>query len=190
MRGVKTTYTTHTMSKRTATELQDGMSDEAACVGHVMRNVTDEFAKEMTRSHLQRNVRSNLKDEIKTHWMGHTNSTVGLQHVEFKDGKIKTNKSWFERTDVFLFQVNGFCNVFVEIDGRMTTQTWTNVEMDNNAQKSLEKHVRDLLEYPINKKYMEHEKHFLESAPWKHLDGLTPEEAVKKWRSWAFDFYR
>jgi len=122
--------------------------------------------------------RSNLRQQIKENWLGETNSIRGLQYLNFQDGVIRTKKGIvIERTDVLQINWNR-CVVFVEASGEFRIDAFDRYQPSSEEFDHIDYYVRNYLVQ--EKEHVEREKHFLESRPWKRLDGLTPEQAIEK----------
>lgn len=124
-----------------------------------------------------KNVRSDLKEKIAKNWLGETNSSIGIQYLDFNDGVIHF-RGHSARTDVILIQWQDTCNVFIEVDGYKSIQPFGDIKLSDREKKYITIICEEFLDK--EREYIEHEKHFLDSRPWEQLDGLTPEQAISK----------
>lgn len=121
--------------------------------------------------------RSDLRESIEKYWLDKQESVVAMQYLTLKDGKIQVPFS-IERRDLFLFQVPDICNAFVEPDGRIVIQNYDGVLLSHAEEELIRRAINR--ELPKHAAFVEEQNLFLNSEPWKQLEGLTPREAVKK----------
>lgn len=142
-------------------------------------------------SALDRNVRSNLADDLEKYWVGHTTSNIGLQYLKLEDGIVVAG-GYFERTDIFCFQdFTRGVNVFVEADGSTSIQPWESggrgrkkaTPLTPEEIKSIHRQVKAALK--AQAEYVAFEAKFLRERPWTDVYGMTPEDAVASLRAWA-----
>lgn len=150
--------------------------------------VINEVKLDVSKITANRHVRSNLRQEIEKYWVGKPKSNVGLQYLEYKNGLIKANKYMFERRDLMCFQLYDVFNVFINPD---KTFTWNmfggdthNVrsQLSEQEERAVVNHIKAELAKPEVVAYFEHENRFFEHKPWMHVDGMTPEQAVAKFK--------
>lgn len=154
-------------------------------IGIVTKECKDEFIQNFKKSSLLKTIRNNIKEDIQNHWVGNKNSIIGIQFIDFKDGIIKSQKEPYH-AHLFMLQIWNFCNIFVESDKKITIQTWDGINFDDKTKNFLIKYVDKMIDEPENKKHFENENKFLKMKIWEQLDGLTPEEAVKKLEEFGF----
>ena len=133
------------------------------------------------------NVRSGLAHGIERYWVGTNNSNVGLQYLQFKDGIITTKEFCFERSDLVVFQYLGHpgdygFNIFVESDGSLSWNTFSGTELTIAETIEVEKHIATALTTDEFVKYLDHERRFLKEKPWLQVNGMTPKQAVAKFK--------
>ncbi len=130
--------------------------------------------------YVHKNVRSDLADQMQKYWCGKENSNIGLQYLTFKDGIVRVHRGAWERMDIFLVQVPDVTNVFVEPFSPAVIQPFDGVELDSAEMQKIRAKVEEIVRE--EKEYVEHERLFLGTRPWEHLDGLFAELAVAKLR--------
>lgn len=143
------------------------------------------MAVNLQASEADRNVRSNLADDIERYWVGHTTTCVGVQYLDLKDGLVVKGRYSIERADIFCFQdYDRGVNVFVDIDGYPSIQPWSDKKQITPAEKkSIERQVAAALSEQAE--YVAFETKFLTEKPWTQVYGMTPEDAVASLRKWA-----
>lgn len=131
-----------------------------------------------------RNVRSDLADQIEKYWVGRTDSNIGLPYFDLENGKLKKSHYVIFREDIFCLQDLGRgVNVFVEIDGTYQVDLWEGKpKLTDDESKYIKNKVRSVMR--AHKEYVERERRFLEGKPWERCYGKTPEEGVRILREW------
>lgn len=123
------------------------------------------------------NDRTGLRKEIIEYWVGNSNSVIGLQYVDLKDGIIHVKQFPFERTDIFVIQFWDRCNIFLEANGRYSIDLWHKNRPLRETEREYIKTLCDEL-LILEREYVNRQRAFFETQPWRRLEGLTPEEAV------------
>lgn len=136
------------------------------------------FLREIQKTQLVKNIRSNLSEEIEKYWVPNPNSIVGLQYIKLKDGIISVAERLFERTDIFSFQVWNIANIFVEPNGKISIQEWERGSLTPGQAKYLKYHILQLANKEMD--YILRENRFFDEKPWKYLNGMTPQQAISK----------
>lgn len=137
---------------------------------------------------ISRHVRSDLAKEVEKYWLNKKSSNVALQYLRLNDGVIKAVRSGWERTDLLCFQLilpnhkwAGF-NIFYEPNGYLTWNVFEGTEISQQEKTQVEQWIRAKVQEADLAAYLEHETVFLTRKPWQEVDGMTPAEAVAKFK--------
>lgn len=163
-------------------EASQGTRIAAICnmqIGRISRDCKNEFREAVREGVFIRLCRSEMKKDIEEYWIKRNLPAYDLMGLyATKEGVCK--HSGYFRTDVLVFYVKNFCEVYIECNGDMIADWNAHVVVDAQTAKALELHIKELLGRGVEREYIETERRFLAARPWEQIVGLSPQEAIAK----------
>lgn len=131
--------------------------------------------------------RTILKRQISAYWAGKAVKEAQLCSIQYlrlnNDRSIAVNKFGGERSDIGFLQFtepsgNFLFNVFIEANGTHSGPNGSDVTLSGRERNQLNYIVKQWCEE--NRKHVARQVRWFAEKPWKHLEGLTPEQAIGK----------
>lgn len=131
-----------------------------------------------------KNDRTRLAAELQKYWLGKENSQFAMQYLELKDGIVKAIRGNYERKDIFLGQIDGICNIFVDVnnDGSYYVAIdWyesSGIVGDAGTVKRIEEEAIKFCKLRENSYYIAANRRFLKEQPWLKCQDKTVQECI------------